>query len=645
LSEGQKEAEEGLRGSEERLRQLIEYAPEGIFLFDSLGGFIDVNREAELVTGYKKEELVGKSFLTVGLLPKKYLQKFMEVLEKSRSGQKTGPFELELTRKDGSTITVEISTFPIESQGKVEVIGTARDITERKAIEEKLRESEERFRDLYESIQEPVAIYVGREGRLIDYNTAFKKLTGYTDEELKGKTFLDLTHPDDRAMVMEKYRTDYSEDKLPLVYEVRGVNKKGETDYLEVSVSAYKKKGRVIGVEAINRVITERKKMQEKLKESEERFRNLYESVPDALAVYVGREGHLIDYNTAFKRSFGYTDEELKDKIFLDFVHPDYHAMLIEEYRTEHPEEKLPFRCEITQMNKKGEIIPTEISVGPYKKKGRIIGINVMHRDITERKEMQNKLQEYAEHLEEMVEQRTKELKESQERLIKSERMAAIGQLATMVGHDIRNPLTGIQNAAYFLKMKMEASKDEKVKKMFEVIDKEVNHANNIVRDLLDYSRVRKPELKKLDLASSIQDALAQVKFSENITLTTKFREAPTIEADPEQLRRIFQNIALNGAQAMPNGGELTVLTRKNGDFVEVVFTDTGGGILEENMSKLFAPLFTTKTEGVGLGLAICKNLVEGHNGRLEVNSKVGEGSTFTIKLPIHQTKEGEKQI
>jgi len=613
LSEGQKEAEEELRGSEERLRQLIEYAPEGIFLLDSLGSFSDLNREAELLTGYKKEELIGKDFLTAGLLPKKYLEKFMELLEKSRSGQKTGPFELELTRKDGSTITVEISTFPIESQGKVEVIGTARDITERKAIEEKLRESEERFRDLYESIQEPVAIYVGREGRLIDYNTAFKKLTGYTDEELKGKTFLDLTHPDDRAMVMGKYRTDYSEDELPLVYEVRGVNKKGETEYLEVSVSAYKKKGMVIGVEAINRVITERKKMEEKLKESEERLRNLYESVPDALAVYVGIEGHLIDYNKAFKRSFGYTDEELKDKIFLDFVHPDFHVMLMEEYRTEHPEEKLPFRCEIDQMNKKGEIIPTEISVGPYNKKGRIIGINVIHRDITERKEMQRKLQEYAEHLEEMVEQRTKEMTESQERLIKSERMAAIGQLATMVGHDLRNPLAAIQNASYFLKMKMKASKDEKAERMFEVIDKEVNHANDIVRDLLDYSRFKKPELKKVDLISSIQDALAQLKFPEKVTLTTRFGKVPTIEADPEQLRRIFQNIAMNGVQAMPKGGELIVLVRKKGDFVELAFTDTGAGISEENMSRLFTPLFTTKTEGVGLGLAICKNLVEGH--------------------------------
>jgi two-component system, sporulation sensor kinase E len=101
LSEGQKEAEEELRRSEEGFRQLIEYAPEGIFLFDSLGSFIDVNKEVELVTGYKKEELVGKNFLTVGLLPRKCLEKFMEVLEKSRSGQRTGPFEFELIRKMG----------------------------------------------------------------------------------------------------------------------------------------------------------------------------------------------------------------------------------------------------------------------------------------------------------------------------------------------------------------------------------------------------------------------------------------------------------------------------------------------------------------------------------------------------------------
>ena len=234
-------------------------------------------------------------------------------------------------------------------------------------------------------------------------------------------------------------------------------------------------------------------------------------------------------------------------------------------------------------------------------------------------------------------------LEKMREETRRSERLSAIGQLATMVGHDLRNPLSSIQNASYYLKMKLEASKDEKVRKMFEVIDSGVNCANNIIKDLLDFSRVKKPELKKVDLISSIQDALAQLKFPENVKITTKFSEVPTIEADPDQLRRVFQNIALNGIQAMPNGGELTVSARKNGDFVEVTFTDTGAGIPEENMDKLFTPLFTTKAQGVGLGLAICENLVEGHKGRIEVKSKVGEGSAFAVKLPIHQNKGGER--
>jgi len=167
--------------------------------------------------------------------------------------------------------------------------------------------------------------------------------------------------------------------------------------------------------------------LEEELKQSEERHRNLYESVPDALAVYVGSEGHLLEYNKAFKKWSGYTDEELKDKAYLDFVHPDDRALVLEKYHTKYSEEELPLIYEIKGLKRNGEIIPTEISVGPYKKKGRIIGINVMHRDITERKNIEKKLQEYSGHLEEMVEMRTKELKGSQEMLVKSERMAAIG--------------------------------------------------------------------------------------------------------------------------------------------------------------------------------------------------------------------------
>ena len=504
---------------------------------------------------------------------------------------------------------------------------------------ERLRESEEKYRFIFEDSPDGIII-LDPMGNITSVNDVVLSY-GYKREELIGKSWLEFI-PEKRRPMLDKHVADVT----------MGTSTQGE---FELNIprgrlpvwfrgSPIKKRGEIVGFQIILIDITEKKKMEEEFRESEERHKNLYESVPDALAVYVGREGHLIEYNKAFKKWSGYADEELKDKIFLDFVHPDDRALVLERYRTEYSEEELPLVYEIKGLNKKGEIIPTEISVGTYKKKGRVVGINVMHRDITERKAMERKLQEYADHLEEMVEERTKELKESQERLLKSERLAAIGQLATMVGHDLRNPLSAIQNACYYLKMKPGASKDEKIKKMFGIIDKEINYANSIVKDLLDFSRVKKPELKKIELISSIQDAIAQLKFPENVTLTTKFTEVPAIEADPDQLRRVFQNIALNGVQAMPDAGELTVSTRKNDDFVEVAFTDTGVGIPEKNMDKLFTPLFTTKSQGVGLGLAICKNLVEAHNGRIEVKSKVGKGTTFTVKLPIHQTEGGEKQ-
>jgi PAS domain S-box-containing protein len=390
-----KKVEEAVRSSEAKLRAILASSPEAISVSDLNAKLIDCNEAFLKLHGYlSKEELIGTSWFDV-IAPENRF-KIRETMGKLLEHGYIKNMEFALLKKRSQEFVGELSaSLVLASSGKpTSIVVVARDITERKEMEEKLRESEGRFRDLFESIQDPVGIFIGREGRLIDYNPEFKKLSGYTDEELKDKTFLNFVLPDDHALILEKYQTKYSEEELPLVYEIRGMNKKGESIPLEISVSTYKRKGSVIGIEVIHRNITERKKMEEELKESEERLRNLYESIPDALGVYVGKEGHLIDYNKAFRRSFGYSQEELKDKTFLDFVHPDYHAMLVREYRTEHPEEKLPFRREINQMNKKGEIIPTEISVGPYKKKGSVIGIEVVHRDITERKKAEQKILE-----------------------------------------------------------------------------------------------------------------------------------------------------------------------------------------------------------------------------------------------------------
>jgi signal transduction histidine kinase len=237
-----------------------------------------------------------------------------------------------------------------------------------------------------------------------------------------------------------------------------------------------------------------------------------------------------------------------------------------------------------------------------------------------------------------------RKLETMREEIRRSERLSAIGQLATMVGHDLRNPLTSIRNAAYYIKMKLGTSTNEKIKEMLSIVDEEVNYANKIINDLLDFSASRKPEFTKVNLVSIIQEALARLDIPKNVKIVTKFDALPIVEGDPDQLRRVFLNIASNGVQAMPEGGKLTVSARNVNDFVEVAFTDTGVGITEENLSKLFTPLFTTKSKGIGLGLCICKNIVEAHNGKINVISKVGVRSTFTIKLPIHhQINGGEK--
>jgi PAS domain S-box-containing protein len=388
-----KKKEDALEESEERLRGIIDSSSDFIFLLDRDSKLLSINKARANVRGKSPQELIGKSAFE--RFPETAAAQFSENVKNVFDTGKSMYLD-EKMFVNGRELYNSTSLNPVrDSRGRVTAVaGIVRDITERKKIEEELRESEEKFRDLYEGIQDPISIFVGREGHLINYNKAFKRLFGYTDEELKDKTFLDFAYPDDRAFVLEKYQTPYPEGELPLIYEVRGLNKKGEAIPLEITVSTYKKKGRIMGIEVILRDITERKRMEENLRESEQKLRDLYVSVPDAIAVYVGKEGHLLEYNKAFKKHCGYTDEELKDKAFLDFVAPDAQAMLLKEYRTDYPEEKLPFKFEIRAINKKGEIFPIEISVGPYKKKDRIIGITVVHRDITERKRMEEELKE-----------------------------------------------------------------------------------------------------------------------------------------------------------------------------------------------------------------------------------------------------------
>lgn len=228
------------------------------------------------------------------------------------------------------------------------------------------------------------------------------------------------------------------------------------------------------------------------------------------------------------------------------------------------------------------------------------------------------------------------EQKRIQELLVHSEKLAVVGQLAGGVGHELRNPIGAIKNSVYFLNMVLEKPEPE-IKETLEILEKEITTSERIISSLLDFAHTRPPIKQKVNINNIIQDRLTCAKIPKNIKLTGKLhKELPDILADPDQLRQIFSNIILNAIQALPKGGKLIIKSKTlSPKWVIVSITDTGIGISKDTMGKLFEPLFTTKAKGIGLGLAVTKTMVEAHGGTIDVESEVGKGSTFTVRLPI----------
>ena len=276
---------------------------------------------------------------------------------------------------------------------------------------------------------------------------------------------------------------------------------------------------------------------------------------------------------------------------------------------------------------------------------GNVVAVLELAVDITKIKCMQSELSKYSEKLEELVEKRTALLKQAQARLVKTERLAAIGELAGMVGHDLRNPLSGIKNSAYYLKKKGAEISEVQAKEMLDTIDKCVDYSNKIVSDLLDYSREIRLELQECSLRKLLIEALAMMNMPEKVEILNHVPDELHLKVDSDKIKRVFINLIKNAVDAMPNGGKITIDSKEVNGGLEISFADTGSGISDEVLPNLFSPLFTTKAQGMGFGLAICKRIIEAHGGKITVETAKGKGTTFTVTLPIEPKPEigGEK--
>lgn len=388
--------------------------------------------------------------------------------------------------------------------------------------------------------------------------------------------------------------------------------------------------------ELLKSEITERKRVEDELKDRGKFLNNILDSIQDGISI-LDKDMNILQVNRTMEQWYTHKVPLLGKKCY-----EAYHG------RTE-PCKVCPSIRTLKSEKKDFEIVPLTGSEGVngwlelytyplvHTRTGKLSGVIEYVRDITERKLAEEKLREYAVNLENMVRERTRKLEEAQEARIRAERLAVIGKLSSVVGHELRNPIGAIGNSVYFLKMVMKDS-PEKVKKHLNMLDEQVKLSSEIINEMLEFARGNEPVKGDVELNRLIEESLFRIAKPGNVEIRLKLDSSQSlIKGDKMQLTRVFENLIQNAFQAMPGGGMLSITTVVNPEdgSVEAVFEDTGEGISVENLDRVFEPLFSTKIKGIGLGLSICRMFVEKHGGRINVRSEEGKGAAFTVKLPM----------
>lgn len=242
--------------------------------------------------------------------------------------------------------------------------------------------------------------------------------------------------------------------------------------------------------------------------------------------------------------------------------------------------------------------------------------------------------------------QKNEQLNDAQEQLVRTEKLAAVGTLASGVSHELRNPLSAIKNAVFLLKRKLSREAmpdiDEKIIQFLDIMDKEIDRSTRIINDLLGFTRVTKPTRFSSDINVVVNEAVSRVEIAENIKLSKNLQpDLPMIMIDANQIGQVLINLIENACQAMKDGGELKISTKVSGSFMNIEIGDSGCGIPEKEIKKIFDPLFTTKPSGTGIGLAVCHGIIEKHNGAIDVKSQESIGTKMFIRLPLEDKDAG----
>jgi PAS domain S-box-containing protein len=600
---------------------MIANANDAIVGYDMGQKVIFWNKTAEKLYGYTAEEALGAT--SVDLLKPSYVDIKREDLIKRLSTD--GHVETESIRltKDGKSINVEAHIILLrnESGESIGYVSVDRDTTDRKKAEQELWRAKNDWERTFDTIPDFIAI-LDKKHKIVRANKAMAQQLGVTSQQAIGLSCYKCVHGTDIPPEFCPH-VKTLEDGKEHVAEVYEPQLGG---YFLVSTTPIKdERGRMTGSVHVARNITERKRAEKEIA----RLASFPTLNPNAI-FEVDFNGKLTYSNPATKILF-------PDFENLGLSHPflsDWHT-IAQKFGGE---TKKVFGREVKVA---GHWYHETFYFVPETQKIRVYTVDIDELKIAEeaRAKVQVKLEEnavlleeYASQMEELAEQRAQQLKNS-------ERLAAIGQTAGMVGHDIRNPLQAITGDMYLIKEELKTMPEgENKQAVFESIDavnENLTYIDKIVSDLQDYTRPLKPNIQEANLSELIEGTISTINIPKRIELTTEIKDnSKAIKTDVAYLRRILTNLITNAVQAMPNEGELTIKANKKIDKIVISVQDTGVGIPEEVKTKMFTPLFTTKSKGQGLGLAVVKRLVESLKGEITFESQPNKGTKFKVELP-----------
>jgi len=521
--------------------------------------------------------------------------------------------------------TYYLTELPFENEdGNILKLSVYRDITERKKREEMLRASEADFRNLFEHVACGVFIS-SKEGKFLNANHALLDMLGYDEKD----EFLNIDIANDlyvRPEERQKFKKMIERDGRVIDYEVEFKRKDGSTvPVLLTGHARYDQQGNVIGYEGLNLDITRRKLMERQLKEAHDFINKIIQSSPNSITA-TDMKGNILIWNRAAEETIGYKAADVIGKMNIQKIYPDEMARKVMQMLRK-PEQGGVGRLNahpMVYMRQDGTVIEGTLSAAIiYDSSGNEIATVGSFVDLKERLEME------------------RALRRTQEQLLQSEKLAAMGRLTSQIAHELNNPLYGIMNTLELLKT--EISPESKRRKILEMALSETVRLSDLLRKMLSFSKPDQEEKQAVDLNTVLDEILIlhEKQLQENdIKIKTFFAEAlPQISASKNQLRQVFLNLVANARDAMPSGGTLSVKTVADKETVKIEISDSGVGIKEEHIKKIFDSFFTTKdtVKGVGLGLSVCYGFIKDHGGDIEVKSKENEGTTFSITFPAYK--------